>query len=663
MRRSRRSRRRSVAGSSPWPLAATSSPSSTAPAPANHRVTAWGDFKGPLTLPATAGEGWIEIRSTGVDDLAPGRRSPRPTRRRWPRSSEVRAPSRRAHRAGAHHVRFVGSEFAVTPGAYSTGLVRFGSGDETRVEDLPHHLVIDRCWVHGDPERGGKRGVALNARHVAVIDSYLSDWKAPGQETQAIAGWNGAGPFKIVNNYIEAAGVNVLFGGADPTIPNLVPSDIEIRGNHFSKPVAWRTERWMVKNLLELKNARRVVVAGNLLEHSWGQAQDGTAVLFSPRNQDGRAPWSGGRRHLRRQRRARRRSGVRIMGHDDSGPADRRAHRDPEQPVRGLDDGLRQRASVHAAARHRRRRDRAQHGFPSTTVITAEGPRHEFCSATTDAARGLWHQGSGLATGEPTLRRSPGRALGNVFIGRDVPRSRATSPSGDAGGRFVIRSARLAAARGQPLQGYRRRPRPRSGRRDSRARPAAARRMMVEALFWTAVGVLAYTFVGYPALAWSLARVAPRRVRRQDVQPTVTVLVAAHNEAAVIAGRIENCLALEYPPERLEIVIASDGSTDGTVEEALRFERPSRPGPCVRVVAYPWRRGKPSVLNDTIPRCQGDIVVLADSRQRYDADAVRRLAENFADPAVGAASGELTLVNEAGVAVGEGVGAYWRYEK
>ena len=186
---------------------------------------------------------------------------------------------------------------------------------------------------------------------------------------------------------------------------------------------------------------------------------------------------------------------------------------------------------------------------------------------------------------------------------------------------------------------------------------------MTEALFWTAVATLAYTFVGYPVLVWSLARLRPRPVRRADVRPTVSVLVAAYDEAANIARRIENCLALDYPADRLEIVVASDGSTDATVEIARRYEASPPSAPTVRVIAYPWRRGKPCVLNDTIPQCRGEIVVLADARQRYEPSAVRRLVENFADAAVGAASGELCLVNEAGVAVGEGVGAYWRYEK
>ena len=187
--------------------------------------------------------------------------------------------------------------------------------------------------------------------------------------------------------------------------------------------------------------------------------------------------------------------------------------------------------------------------------------------------------------------------------------------------------------------------------------------MLTEALFWVAVGGLVYTFAGYPALVCALARIAPRPVRREPVTPSVTVLVAAHNEADVIGGRIENCLALDYPADRLEIVVASDGSTDATVEAARRYERRARGAPVVRVIAYPWRRGKPSVLNDAVPQCRGEIVVLADARQRYDADAVRRLAENFADPRVGAASGELVLDNATGAAVGDGVGAYWRYEK
>jgi hypothetical protein len=98
----------------------------------------------------------------------------------------------------------------------------------------------------------------------------------------------------IENNYLEGAGENIMFGGADSGIPNLVPSDITIRGNYFSKPLAWRTpgSPWTVKNLFELKNARRVLIENNIFEYNWEAAQSGYAILFTPSNQDGRAPWS-----------------------------------------------------------------------------------------------------------------------------------------------------------------------------------------------------------------------------------------------------------------------------------------------------------------------------------------------------------------------------------
>src|SRR5206468_132741 len=120
-----------------------------------------------------------------------------------------------------------------------------------------------------------------------------------GADSQAIMGWNGPGPFKIVNNHLEGAGENVMFGGADPPIHSLVPSDIEIRQNHFFKPLSWREgdptyagTPWTIKNLFELKNARRVLVEGNVFENIWRAAQDGFALQLTVRNQYGGAPWS-----------------------------------------------------------------------------------------------------------------------------------------------------------------------------------------------------------------------------------------------------------------------------------------------------------------------------------------------------------------------------------
>src|SRR5262249_26971582 len=223
---------------------------------------------------------------------------------------------------GAHHYRLVGLELAVAPGSYNLGLVRFGTGEETVEKDLPHHLVIERCYIHGDPKTGGKRGNALNARFVGVIGSYLTDWKSASQETQAIAGWNGPGPFRIVNNHIEAAGINILFGGGEPAIANVVPSDIEVRRNLLTKPLAWRTEKWAAKNLFELKNARRVMVDGNVLEHSWANAQEGFAGRCSPRSPDGKSPWTVVEDVTFTNNVVRGAgSGIKISGRDESAPS------------------------------------------------------------------------------------------------------------------------------------------------------------------------------------------------------------------------------------------------------------------------------------------------------------------------------------------------------
>src|SRR5262249_5091257 len=144
-----------------------------------------------------------------------------------------------------------------------------------------------------------RRGVALNSASTAITDCYISDIHELGADSQAVCGWNGPGPFKIANNYLEAAGENLMFGGADPHVPGLIPSDIEVRGNHLRKPLSWWPgdasyggRAWTVKNLLELKNAQRVVIEGNLLENCWADAQVGYALLLKSVNQEGGAPWS-----------------------------------------------------------------------------------------------------------------------------------------------------------------------------------------------------------------------------------------------------------------------------------------------------------------------------------------------------------------------------------
>lgn len=177
--------------------------------------------------------------------------------------------------------------------------------------------------------------------------------------------------------------------------------------------------------------------------------------------------------------------------------------------------------------------------------------------------------------------------------------------------------------------------------------------------FWLSVGVLSYTYIGYPALIWIWARLRPRRLRSGAAEPQTTILVVAYNEGASIEARLENLLALDYPRDHMEVIVASDGSTDDTVERANRFRDRG-----VRVVEFERRRGKPAALNALVPAARGEIVVLADARQCFHGNAVRALVRHFADPAVGAVSGELILVsNRNGGGVGDGMGLYWEYEK
>jgi len=254
------------------------------------------EFVGSFTLPMKEGDGWITIR-TDLPDAALPRERTRMTPRLASRLARlvtsgddpaiVTAP-------GAHHFRIVAVEITAAPNvAHNAALVQFGGGgrDQRDRRDIPHHLIIDRTYIHGHATLNTRRCVALNSAYSAVVDSYLADCHGHGFDSQAICGWNGPGPFKIVNNYLEGSGENVMFGGGDPGIHGLVPSDIEIRNNYFYKPLAWKG-RWTVKNLFELKNAQRVLVEGNVFENNWVDAQSGFALVFKSENQDGGAPWS-----------------------------------------------------------------------------------------------------------------------------------------------------------------------------------------------------------------------------------------------------------------------------------------------------------------------------------------------------------------------------------
>ena len=214
-------------------------------------------YEGPFGLKRKDGRQWIVITSASPK-LPPAGRHVEPSHA--PLMARLVASKASVIQAvpGAHHYRFVGLEIAPAEGVYLNTLVELGT-DEKTADEQPHHIILERSYIHGDPKKGARRGVAMNGRHMAVIDSYMSDLKDVGADAQAISGWTGAGPFRIANNYLEASGENVMFGGADPSVSGLVPSDIEIVRNHFAKPLRWKKEHptfegteWAVKNLFEL---------------------------------------------------------------------------------------------------------------------------------------------------------------------------------------------------------------------------------------------------------------------------------------------------------------------------------------------------------------------------------------------------------------------------
>jgi len=274
-------------------------------------------FKGSFTLPNKTGNGWIILMSshthllpqaaTRIAPDAPTGNGAFPTQKdAMPKivtTNPSGLPCLRTQ-ASAHHYRFVGLELTVdTSVVNSYGLVFLGdaSAAQNTLSKVPHDLVVDRCYIHGhDKATVMKAGILLNSANTAIVDSYLSDFHSIGFDTYAIGGTNGPGPFKILNNYLEAAGENILFGGGAPAIPNLVPADIEVRLNHFFKPFSWRVghpdyagKHWTIKNLFELKTGKRVLLDANLLENCWADlptGQSGYAILLTVRAEGGGAP-------------------------------------------------------------------------------------------------------------------------------------------------------------------------------------------------------------------------------------------------------------------------------------------------------------------------------------------------------------------------------------
>lgn len=182
--------------------------------------------------------------------------------------------------------------------------------------------------------------------------------------------------------------------------------------------------------------------------------------------------------------------------------------------------------------------------------------------------------------------------------------------------------------------------------------------MRPDHLFWFSAFAIFYVYVGYPLLLALLRPLFRRPVTKHPIEPFISLLVPAYNEADVIAAKIQNVLSLDYPRDRLEIVIASDGSTDRTVGIANEMADGTR----ILVDAYPINRGKLAVLNDSVPKLRGTIVAFSDASSMLAPDSMRQLVANFADPTVGAVSGVYRVLKKEEAQMGTQEGLYWKYE-
>lgn len=258
----------------------------------------------------TTGTGWIVIRPDVADSALPA-----PGTRMTPADSAMMPKIVRGNvnlyamsaAPGAHNYRIIGVEFMNqmnldTP--YNGAFVNL-DGRESNVSAQSNHIILDRAYIHGPSAPGSvgvKFGVLLGGQYQAVIDSTIEGLHSNDGEAKAIAGWDGAGLWLIRNNFLSASGENIMIGGATPIISGLTPSDIEITHNHFYKPLGWRDDqayasglnRVVTKNLLELKNAQRVLIDANLFENVWPDGQSGHAIVLTPRGggSTGSDPWT-----------------------------------------------------------------------------------------------------------------------------------------------------------------------------------------------------------------------------------------------------------------------------------------------------------------------------------------------------------------------------------
>ena len=176
-------------------------------------------------------------------------------------------------------------------------------------------------------------------------------------------------------------------------------------------------------------------------------------------------------------------------------------------------------------------------------------------------------------------------------------------------------------------------------------------------IFWLAIAALFYTYAGYPLLVYLLSRLSPKKIKRAAFEPNVTILITAYNEEKAIRAKLENTSQIDYPPEKLEILVASDGSTDKTDEIVREFAAKD-----VKLFRQEGRVGKTITQNNAVEKCSGEIILFSDATTNYKTDVLREILPNFADETIGCVAGKLIYVDESASNVGKGARSYWNYE-
>jgi hypothetical protein len=255
-------------------------------------------FTGNFILPGksgTAANGWILIRSDKSSLLPPLGTRVRPSHANlMPKimTSTVSPVLSTALPTSGWWISGVEMTVSASLTAIQYGLVELGNGSskQNSLTKVPSDIVLDRVYIHGQTNTNTRRCLELHSSRTAVMDSYLGECHGNGFDSQAIVGWNGPGPFKIVNNTLQGVGENIMFGGADPAIVQLIPSDIEIRRNYIYTPASWKNV-WTKKNLFESKNSQRALIEENVFDGSWTDGQVGYAVVLKSANASGGCNW------------------------------------------------------------------------------------------------------------------------------------------------------------------------------------------------------------------------------------------------------------------------------------------------------------------------------------------------------------------------------------